>query len=52
MSMLLTLMVIMIGATNHVNVTLRRFGLFDREIRMGVPNATGRLEVLHIPRAT
>ena len=30
MLILLTLMVI--GASNRVNVTLRRFGLFDREI--------------------
>ena len=59
MSMLLTLMdglkgrgqVVVIGATNRVNVidsALRRFGRFDREIEMGVPDATGRLEILHI----
>jgi len=59
-SMLLTLMdglkkrshqVIVIGATNRVNTldpALRRFGRFDREIEMGVPDATGRLEILHI----
>merc|ERR1740131_266367 len=58
-SMLLTLMdglkgrgqVVVIGATNRVNVidsALRRFGRFDREIEMGVPDATGRLEILHI----
>merc|ERR1719331_3836482 len=38
-------------ATNRVNVidtALRRFGRFDREIEMGVPDATGRLEILHI----
>jgi len=58
-SMLLTLMdglkgrgqVVVIGATNRINVidpALRRFGRFDREIEMGVPDATGRLEILHI----
>merc|ERR1719249_108100 len=58
-SMLLTLMdgmhgrgqVIVIGATNRVNTidpALRRFGRFDREIEMGVPDETGRLEILHI----
>lgn len=58
-SMLLTLMdglksrgqIIVIGATNRVNsvdAALRRFGRFDREIEIGVPDETGRLEVLHI----
>merc|ERR1719197_158893 len=58
-SMLLTLMdglkgrgqIVVIGATNRVNVidpALRRFGRFDREIEMGVPDATGRLEIMHI----
>jgi len=58
-SMLLTLMdglkgrgqIVVIGATNRVNTidaALRRFGRFDREIEMGVPDATGRLEILHI----
>jgi len=58
-SMLLTLMdglkgrgqVVIIGATNRVNTidpALRRFGRFDREIEMGVPDATGRLEIMHI----
>merc|ERR1719379_3075301 len=58
-SMLLTLMdglkgrgqVVVIGATNRVNVidsALRRFGRFDREIEMGVPDATGRMEILRI----
>merc|ERR1719419_1651058 len=58
-SMLLTLMdgmkgrgqVVVIGATNRVNTidpALRRFGRFDREIEMGVPDSTGRLEILHI----
>merc|ERR1712186_142933 len=58
-SMLLTLMdglkgrgqIVVIGATNRVNTidsALRRFGRFDREIEMGVPDETGRLEILHI----
>jgi len=58
-SMLLTLMdgmkgrgqVVVIGATNRVNTidpALRRFGRFDREIEMGVPDETGRLEILSI----
>jgi len=58
-SMLLTLMdglkrrgqVVVIGATNRpdtIDPALRRFGRFDREIEMGVPDETGRLEVLHI----
>jgi transitional endoplasmic reticulum ATPase len=43
--------VIVIGATNRVNAldpALRRPGRFDREIEIGVPDETGRLEVLHI----
>ncbi|GLT62252.1 hypothetical protein SLA2020_349020 [Shorea laevis] len=58
-SQLLTLMdglksranVIVIGATNRPNSidpALRRFGRFDREIDIGVPDEVGRLEVLHI----
>nr|XP_025677762.1 spermatogenesis-associated protein 5-like protein 1 [Arachis hypogaea] len=58
-SQLLTLMdglksrahVIVIGATNHPNSidpALRRFGRFDREIDIGVPDEVGRLEVLRI----
>merc|ERR1711990_1232896 len=58
-SMLLTLMdgmksrahVVVIGATNRPNsidAALRRFGRFDREIDIGVPDETGRLEVLRI----
>ena len=58
-SQLLTLMdglksqaqVIFIGATNRPNSidpALRRFGRFDREIDIGVPDEVGRLEVLHI----
>ncbi|KAL4326560.1 hypothetical protein HN51_033703 [Arachis hypogaea] len=58
-SQLLTLMdglktrshVIVIGATNRPNSidpALRRFGMFDREIDIGVPDEVGRLEVLRI----
>uniref|UniRef100_A0A2N9ESL9 Uncharacterized protein n=1 Tax=Fagus sylvatica TaxID=28930 RepID=A0A2N9ESL9_FAGSY len=58
-SQLLTLMdglksrahVIVIGATNRPNSidpALRRFGRFDREIDIGVPDEVGRLEVLCI----
>jgi transitional endoplasmic reticulum ATPase len=58
-SQLLTLMdglksrahVIVMGATNRPNSidpALRRFGRFDREVDIGIPDATGRLEVLHI----
>jgi len=58
-SQLLTLMdglkarshVIVIGATNRPNTidpALRRFGRFDREIDIGIPDVTGRLEILRI----
>ena len=58
-SQLLTLMdglksrahVIVMGATNRPNSidpALRRFGRFDREIDIGVPDETGRLEVVRI----
>lgn len=58
-SQLLTLMdglksrgqVIVMGATNRPNSidgALRRFGRFDREIDIGVPDETGRLEILRI----
>merc|ERR1711916_75182 len=58
-SQLLTLMdglkgrsnVIVIGATNRPNSidpALRRFGRFDREIDIGVPDETGRLEIFRI----
>jgi transitional endoplasmic reticulum ATPase len=43
--------VIVIGATNRPNAidpALRRFGRFDREIDLGIPDATGRLEILRI----
>ncbi|XP_059628830.1 cell division cycle protein 48 homolog isoform X2 [Cornus florida] len=58
-SQLLTLMdgvkrrdhVVVIGATNRPNSidpALRRFGRFDKEIEIGVPDIVGRLEVLRI----
>lgn len=58
-SQLLTLMdglksrahVIVMGATNRPNSidpALRRFGRFDREIDIGVPDEVGRLEVVRI----
>ncbi|KAL6541981.1 AAA ATPase cdc48 [Orobanche gracilis] len=58
-SQLLTLMdglksrshVIVMGATNRPNSidpALRRFGRFDREVDIGVPDEVGRLEVLRI----
>lgn len=58
-SQLLTLMdglksrahVIVMGATNRPNsidAALRRFGRFDREIDIGIPDATGRLEIARI----
>ncbi|KAI3946668.1 hypothetical protein MKW92_043057 [Papaver armeniacum] len=58
-SQLLTLMdgikshahIIVIGATNRPNSidpALRRFGRFDREIDIGVPDEVGRLEILRI----
>ena len=43
--------VIVIGATNRPNSldpALRHFGRFDREIGIGVPNETERLEILRI----
>ncbi|CAF1355257.1 unnamed protein product [Adineta steineri] len=58
-SQLLTLMdglkqrshVIVMAATNRPNSidpALRRFGRFDREVDIGIPDAVGRLEVLRI----
>lgn len=58
-SQLLTLMdgikptsnVVVIAATNRPNTlepALRRFGRFDRELDIGVPDDTGRLEILRI----
>lgn len=43
--------VVVIAATNRPNVidpSLRRFGRFDREIDLGVPDENGRLEILRI----
>lgn len=43
--------IIVIGATNRPNSidqALRRFGRFDREIDIGVPDEIGRLEILTI----
>ncbi|UVE49530.1 AAA family ATPase [Haloferax larsenii] len=43
--------VIVIGATNRVDSldpALRRGGRFDREIEIGVPNETGRREILDV----
>ncbi|KAI3853145.1 hypothetical protein MKX03_004390 [Papaver bracteatum] len=43
--------IIVIGATNRPNSNdpaLRRFGRFDREIDIGVPDEVGRLEILRI----
>merc|ERR1712078_301544 len=58
-SQLLTLMdgmkarahLVVIGATNRPNTidpALRRFGRFDREVDIGVPDENGRLEVMRI----
>jgi len=58
-SQLLTLMdgikarsqVVVMAATNRPNAidaALRRFGRFDREIDLGVPDTAGRLEILNI----
>ncbi|XP_045074707.1 transitional endoplasmic reticulum ATPase isoform X1 [Coregonus clupeaformis] len=58
-SQLLTLMdglkqrthVIVMAATNRPNSidpALRRFGRFDREIDIGIPDSTGRMEILQI----
>ncbi|HPT37701.1 MAG TPA: CDC48 family AAA ATPase [Methanothrix sp.] len=43
--------VIVIAATNRPNAldpAIRRGGRFDREIEIGIPNKTGRLEVLYV----
>jgi len=58
-SQLLTLMdglkarsnIVVMAATNRPNSidpALRRFGRFDREVDIGIPDATGRLEILRI----
>lgn len=43
--------VMILAATNRVNSidqALRRFGRFDKEIHIGVPDETGRLEILQV----
>ena len=43
--------VVVMAATNRPNLidtALRRFGRFDREVDFGIPDSTGRLEILHI----
>jgi len=43
--------VVVIGATNRPNTieaALRRFGRFDRELDIGVPDDNGRLEIMRI----
>lgn len=43
--------VVCIGATNRPNSidpALRRFGRFDREIDIGVPDEVGRMEIMRI----
>jgi transitional endoplasmic reticulum ATPase len=58
-SQLLTLMdglkarsnVVVMAATNRPNSidpALRRYGRFDREVDIGIPDPTGRLEILRI----
>ena len=33
---------------NSIDAALRRFGRFDREVDIGIPDTVGRLEVLRI----
>ncbi len=43
--------VVVLAATNRPNAidnALRRFGRFDREINLGVPDEIGRIEILEI----
>lgn len=43
--------VVVMAATNRPNSidpALRRFGRFDREVDIGIPDAVGRLEILRI----
>jgi len=43
--------VVVMAATNRpnsVDPALRRFGRFDREVDIGIPDPTGRLEILRI----
>ena len=37
-----------LSSPSSIDAALRRFGRFDREIDIGIPDATGRLEVLCI----
>lgn len=42
---------VVLAATNRVNsldAALRRYGRFDRELEIGIPDTLGRLEILHI----
>ena len=63
MSQLLTLIdsikagssIIVMAATtrpNSIDPSLRRFGRFDQEIDLGVPDPVGRLEILRIHTKT
>merc|ERR1712130_373403 len=36
------------GRPNSIDPALRRFGRFDREVDIGIPDAVGRLEILRI----
>merc|ERR1711968_338799 len=47
-SQMLTLMDGLKGRSNSVDPALRRFGRFDREIDIGVPDENGRLEIFRI----
>ena len=43
--------IVVMAATNQPNpidLALRRFGRFDREVDIGIPDPTGRLEILRI----
>ena len=33
---------------NSIDPALRRFGRFDREVDIGIPDAVGRMEILRI----
>ena len=47
--------VVVIAATNRPNTldpALRRFGRFDREIDIGVPDEKGRIKILQIHTKT
>ena len=43
--------VVVMGATkrpNSIDAALRRFGRFDREVDIGIPDTVGRMEILQI----